>query len=246
MSRYKASFFHFLISLAIFVVLAYIILFHWYPEFFYAIDGGWEGMRIIVGVDLILGPLLTLVVFKAGKPGLKLDLTAIGTLQAVCLIAGLVIVYTERPIFFIYYEKHFYSASADSYTNNGVTTPDPEKYSDTVPAKVISILPENPIEEADFRTILFQDGIPVWAYQPTYQKLSEHMDKVMAGGIGEEELKDRDADGKLETWFEDNGGSFSDYVFIPIHSRYRDAFLGIRKSDGSFVDIIEIQPPIGG
>ena len=55
------------------------------------------------------------------------------------------------------------------------------------------------------------------------------MDKVMAEGISEEELKDRDADGKLETWLEDNGGSFNDYVFIPIHSRYRDALLAIRS-----------------
>lgn len=31
------------------------------------------------------------------------------------------------------------------------------------------------------------------------------MDKVMAGGISEEELKDRDADGKLEPWLEENG-----------------------------------------
>jgi len=243
-SRYEACFYHFLISLAIFVVLAYIILFHWYPDYFFAIDGGWEGMRIIIGVDLILGPMLTLVVFKAGKPGLKFDLSAIGTLQAVCLVAGLVIVYTERPIFFVYYAEHFYSSSADTYTNHGVATPDPARYSDTVPAKVISLLPGNPIEEADFRQILLQDGIPVWAYQPTYSKLSEHMDKVMAGGISEEDIRDRDDDGKLEVWLEENGGSFSDYVFIPIHSRYRDAFLGIRKSDSSFVDIIEIPPPM--
>jgi hypothetical protein len=244
MSRYEACFYHFLISLAIFVVLAYVILFHWYPDFFYAIDGGWEGMRIIIGVDLILGPMLTLVVFKAGKPGLKFDLAAIGTLQAVCLIAGLAIVYTQRPIFFVYYDEHFYSSSADSYTSNGVTVPDPSDYSDTVPAKVIALLPEHPIEEADFRVILFQDGIPVWAYERTYAKLSEHMEKVIAEGISEEELRDRDDDGKLEIWLEDNGGSFSDYVFIPIHSRYRDAFIGIRKSDDSFVDIIEIPPPL--
>ena len=189
MSRYEACFYHFLISLAIFVVLAYVILFHWYPDFFFAIDGGWEGMRIIIGVDLILGPMLTLVVFKAGKPGLKFDLTAIGTLQAACLIAGLVIVYTERPIFFVYYAEHFYSSSADSYTSNGVTVPDPTDYSDTAPAKVIALLPENLIEQADFLQILLHDGIPAWAYQPTYAKLSEHMDKVMAEGFGEEELR---------------------------------------------------------
>ena len=99
MSRYQAFSYHFLISLAIFFVLAYLVLYHWYPDIFFSIDGGWEGMRIIIGVDLILGPVLTLIVFRAGKPGLKFDLAAIGTLQAVCLTVGTCIVYSERPIF---------------------------------------------------------------------------------------------------------------------------------------------------
>ena len=43
------------------------MLFEWFPDFYYAIDGGWEGMRLIIGVDLVLGPMLTLVVFKARK-----------------------------------------------------------------------------------------------------------------------------------------------------------------------------------
>ncbi|MBQ73668.1 MAG: hypothetical protein CMQ20_01445 [Gammaproteobacteria bacterium] len=244
MSRYRAFFYHFLISLSIFFVLAYLVLYQWYPDFFYSIDGGWEGMRIIIGVDLILGPLLTLIVFRAGKPGLKFDLTAIGTLQAVCLAAGLYIVYSERPLFFIYYEKHFYSSSADTYTNYGVPTPDPHEFTDTIPAKVVSLLPENPIEEADFRKILFQDGIPAWVYKPTYRKLDEHMETVVTEGMNEEELRDRDSKGNLDAWLKENGGTFVDYAFIPIHSRYRDAFLGIRKSDQEIIAIVEIPPPL--
>jgi hypothetical protein len=85
MTRYHASFYHFLISFAIFILLSYLVLMVWYPEFFYSIDGGWEGMRIIIGVDLVLGPVLTLIVFRAGKPGLKMDLTLIGLFQGICL-----------------------------------------------------------------------------------------------------------------------------------------------------------------
>ena len=73
MSRYRAALYHLSISLIVFFFLTYLVLVHWFPGFFYAIDGGWEGMRIIIGVDLILGPTLTLMVFKVGKPGLKLD-----------------------------------------------------------------------------------------------------------------------------------------------------------------------------
>ena len=99
-----------------FVFLAYLVLAHWFPSFFYSIDGGWEGMRIIIGVDLILGPSLTLMVFKVGKPGLKLDLTLIGLFQSICLMAGVYVVYSERPLFFIYYDQHFYSTSADTFS----------------------------------------------------------------------------------------------------------------------------------
>lgn len=201
-------------------------------------------MRIIIGVDLILGPLLTLIVFRSGKPGLEFDLSTIVTLQVVCLAAGLYIVYSERPIFFIYYDKHFYSSSADTYTRYGVPAPDPHKFTDVMPAKVVFLLPENPIEEAGFRRILSQDGIPAWVYQPTYSNLQDHMDVVIEEGPSEDELRDRDEKGNLDRWLEQNGGTFGDFAFFPIHSRYRDAFLGIRKSDQSFVGIVEIPPPL--
>ena len=43
MTRIQAAFYHLLISLVVFFFLAYLILFVWYPDFFYTIDGGWEG-----------------------------------------------------------------------------------------------------------------------------------------------------------------------------------------------------------
>ena len=201
-------------------------------------------MRIIIGVDLILGPVLTLIVFKAGKPGLKLDLTLIGILQASCLTVGLYIIYTERPIFFIYYEKHFYSSSVDTFSQYGLTAPDPYEFAEKLPASVISLLPENPIEEADFRLELFKSKIPPWIHKRTYMKLDDYLDKVVREGADEKDLVSRDTQGNLRAWLVKYGGSFDNYAFIPIHSRYRNAYIGVRKSDKSFIDIVEIPPPI--
>ncbi len=244
MTRYHAAFYHLLISLAIFAVLTYLVLAVWYPGFFFSIDGGWEGMRIIIFVDIVLGPTLTLVVFKANKPGLKFDLTLIGLFQAVCLLAGTFIVYSERPVFFVYYDRHFYSSSADTFTRYGLESPDPARFSATTPAKVISLLPENPIEEADVRRILYQDGIPAWVYSPTYQPLEAHLPKIIDEGVTETSLRDRDTGGNLDRWLQKHDGKFSDFAFYPIHSRYRDAFLAIRRSNLAFEDIIEIPPPM--
>lgn len=244
-SRYEAAFWHFLLSLAVFVVLAWLVLFHWFPDFFYAIDGGWEGMRIIIGVDLVLGPTLTLIVFKAGKKGLRLDLTLIGLFQSICLAAGVWVVYSERPTFFVFYENHFYSASADSYARFGATPPDPYKFGDNPPAYVYAKVPDDPIEEANQRRVLFQTGMPYWANAASYVPLAEDgMEQVLASGADEDDLTARDVDGDLPPWLARHGGSFDDYAFVPIHSRYRDAFIGIRKADAKFVDILEIPPPM--
>jgi hypothetical protein len=43
------------------------ITYLWYPEFLFKTDGGWNGIRLIAGIDFIIGPTLTLIVYKAGK-----------------------------------------------------------------------------------------------------------------------------------------------------------------------------------
>ncbi len=78
-------------------------------------DGGWQGLRLLLGVDLVLGPLLTLIVYRAGKPGLRFDLTAIGIIQATCLAAGIWIVHGERPLAMVYSDGSFYSVTAQSF-----------------------------------------------------------------------------------------------------------------------------------
>lgn len=244
MSRYHASFYHFLISLGVFFVLAYLILFQWYPDFFYAIDGGWEGMRIIIGVDLILGPCLTLIVFKTGKPGLKMDLTLIGTFQSICLLAGVFIVYTERPTYFIYYEKHFYSINQETFQEYGVEAPEPTQFNSGIPAQLYIKLPDNPMEEAGMRKVLYQDGVPPWLYKPLFEPLAVYIPEIIAEGYKYAELIERDRNDAIPAWLSKHGGVLEDYSFYPIHSRYLDAFLVIEKQELVFVGIIEIAPPM--
>lgn len=243
MSRYLAAFYHLLISIAIFAVLAYLIVFVWYPDFFYSIDGGWEGMRIIIAVDLVLGPCLTLIVFKTGKPGLKFDLTAIGLFQAICLAAGTYLVYTERPLFFVYYEGHFYSASADTYARFETTAPDPFDHSDSTPAFVVAMLPADPIEEADFRAQLYLDRLPVWTFEKTYESMDQHLDKILTKAYPMEKLRSRDEDGKLEPWLTKHGGVAEDFAFYPVHSRYVRPFVAIDRRTNEFVGVLDVPAP---
>ncbi len=63
-NRYQAFGLHLGISFLIFMILASIIIFFWYPGFLFSTDGGWQGIRLIAGVDLVIGPFLTLMIYK--------------------------------------------------------------------------------------------------------------------------------------------------------------------------------------
>jgi hypothetical protein len=93
--------------MAIFFVLFYLIVFEWYPSYYFFIDGGIRGILTIFFVDVILGPGLTLFLFKPGKPGLKFDMTMVILFQLSALIWGVNNVYTERPSLTVFYNGQF-------------------------------------------------------------------------------------------------------------------------------------------
>ena len=171
MSRWVAFAIHLGISLAIFLVLLGIIFTLWFPGILFSIDGGWNGLRIIIGVDLVLGPLLTLIVFKAGKPGLKFDLTCIGLFQATCLVAGMWIVHSERPLALVLAYDTLYSLSADEFEDYGRDPALLEEFPGGYPKLVYTELPENDIE-ADIVSIRSQFiGDPLYIQTERYQAM---------------------------------------------------------------------------
>lgn len=106
-TRKQAFMTHLFISMAVFFVLLYLIIFKWYPSYYFHIDGGYRGIATIFLVDVVLGPGLTLLVFKPGKPSLKFDMTVIIILQIVALSWGVKSVYSERPALTVFYDGKF-------------------------------------------------------------------------------------------------------------------------------------------
>lgn len=99
MNKFYAGGIHFLISFFVGIVLLALCWFVWYPAPMLIAIGGVEIFLLIVGIDVILGPLLTLVVFKSGKKGMKFDLAVIAILQLSALAYGVATLLEARPAF---------------------------------------------------------------------------------------------------------------------------------------------------
>lgn len=102
--RLKASGIHLGISLSLAIVAALLVFQVWYPYPYREISGGRELFLLVVAVDVVMGPLMTLAVFNLNKPrrALRGDLTAIGLLQLAALAYGLWTVAVARPVHMVF------------------------------------------------------------------------------------------------------------------------------------------------
>jgi hypothetical protein len=99
--RLRASGIHLGLSLAIALLAAWLVFGLWYPYPYREISGGRELFAILVSVDVVLGPLITLAVFdRVKKPlsELRRDLAVVALLQLSALGYGLYTVYVARPV----------------------------------------------------------------------------------------------------------------------------------------------------
>jgi hypothetical protein len=114
-SRLRATGIHLSICAIIYLATLYVIVVHWYPGFHLEVDGGWRGLRIMAGVDLVLGPMLTLIIFNPLKARklIAFDLACIGATQLAALIWGFYAIHSQRPVVVSFYQGAFLSATEE-------------------------------------------------------------------------------------------------------------------------------------
>ncbi len=160
MTRYRASLTHLAISAVIVGAVLAIVFLIWYPGATFEIAGAVNPVYVLVSVDLVLGPLLTLIVYKQGKPGLKFDLSCSAAVQLAALIYGSYTLHAERP--------HYLVFAIDRVTLVASKTVDESLIRDqsisTKPlreiVRVFARAPGDPEEFQDFMSSVLFDGMP--------------------------------------------------------------------------------------
>ncbi len=120
MSRFYAAWVHLLVCIAVGALLFAFFWFVWYPAPLFRAVGGLDIFLMVVGVDVVLGPLLTLIVFKAGKKSLKFDLGVIVCLQLIALAYGVYTLSIGRPVYIAGLGHRFDVIHANDVTNESL------------------------------------------------------------------------------------------------------------------------------
>ncbi len=245
-TRKQAFMTHLLISLAVFFVLLYLIIFKWYPSYYFHIDGGYRGIATIFFVDVVLGPGLTLLVFKPGKPGLKFDMSAIVILQIVALSWGVKSVFAERPALTVFYDGKFSCMNHSDVSDFNLE----RLMLDNGKTPLLAVLPR-PSTHKEYQDMMLEafkrGSAEIYVFSErllpmdvvgTTQVMNYHLD-VPNSFTGSQD----DIERYRKIWsdyLEDNPESSRRYLYYPMSCRYQNVLAVFDPESSSIVDFLPV------
>ncbi len=114
-ARLLAFITHLITSAGIITAFSLFVYLIWYPSPYHIIHSTLDVIKNLVLVDVVLGPILTLVLFDIRKPHkeLRRDISIVVLIQLAALVWGGHITYKMRPLVAAYYENTFFTVTRE-------------------------------------------------------------------------------------------------------------------------------------
>lgn len=246
MSRWKAAALHLSISALIGLVSAALIFGVWYPRPYGQATGANELVLLLMGVDIVLGPLLTLAVFRSGKRGLKFDLVVIALLQACAFAYGMSIVVRARPAFVVAAVDRFNLVLANDLSAEDLAKGHAAPFRAapwTGPMVVGSEVPK----DAKERSKLLMSGMSgkdIERMPEYYVDYASVVPELLKRAKALDQLKGKTPDAMeiIDAWRQDHASLAGNTVWIPLEAPQGSFTMLIDRTSGRPVDALPINP----
>lgn len=222
--RLKASAIHLGLSLAIALLAATLVFGIWYPYPYREISGGRELFLLLVSVDVILGPLITLAVFNRSKPWreLRRDLALVVLIQLSALAYGLWTVSVARPVHLVFEIDRFRVVHAIDIA--------PELLDKTPPGVValpftgptlLAVRPFRDPQESSDATLAALQGVQLGFRPDLWQAYADAIPQVLKAAHPVQALKTRFADraAEIDRLLLAAGAKPDSVVYLPMAGR---------------------------
>lgn len=240
-ARFKAFLIHGLISIILALLIVGLVFFIWYPAPLAKAIGVTHIFLIMLTIDVILGPLLTLLVYRQGKKTLFFDLTVIVLLQISALGYGLWTISQGRPAWLVFNVDRFDVVRINELDNRKIEQA-PQEYqrpSWLYPRWVAAIAPKN-IEENNrvtFEAVF--SGVDIAQRPNLYTSLNTQKLKIQNKAISLKELyKYNEKQDVANTLHKAPQAT----AFVPLKANAVDMTVLINKETGEVVKIVDLRP----
>lgn len=232
---------HLLLSIVVFLAIIALTVWLWYPPPFFWIDGGLQVTLLAAAVDIVAGPLLTLVVYRPKKPTLVMNLTVIAAVQAAALAWGVQVLYAQRPVlaaFVGHQQNRFFPVTEEQASGGKRSLDELRALSAARPPLVFIDLPDN---DAEAVRLLTSSGESVLRQTDRFRSIDgERLQRIVQASRTPRnyEVLAPDMAAAMKRFAAEHGGDADAFAFVPVVGRFGNAMLALSRRDGSVIDVV--------
>lgn len=245
MTRWRAAGIHLAISAFIAAAVFAVIRLLWYPGALFEGAGGRELFVLIAVVDVTLGPLMTLIVFKAGKPGLRFDLATIAILQVAALGYGAMVLFESRPVWIVFVKDRFELTRANQVleAERSKARAPFDTLSITGPSLAGAEMPADPNEQLRIAISalggLDINGFP--QYLVPYERVRGQV-KAKAKPLAELRQFNPGQEARIQALETFQGRKAAEVGFLPMRAGRHDLVALVDRGSGEFLGTVRLEP----
>jgi hypothetical protein len=232
MRRTKAALIHLGISATIGSVILCLMVFLWYPFPYFAAMGGEDLVLLLVGVDIALGPIITLIIFDTQKKSLWFDLSVVAAVQLAALIYGTSVMFQARPVFTVFNDNRFdviIAADVSDKEHAKVT----DKAFQTIPVTGPRVVSMKTVDRQETQRMMFS-GINTRAFTQHYLPYEAHAATAAKSSRSIADLQANDAVGtaRVKAYLSSKRLDEAKVGYLPVYTRNRDMIALLDRSNG--------------
>lgn len=236
-----AIFIHFAGSLVLAAIALTFVFFIWCPGPLAGAVGVSGIIWLLLGVDLLLGPLLTAVVYKPGKSGLVFDLSVIVVIQLAAFGYGFSAIAAARPAWLVYSGYRFDLVQANELDHRFLAdTPLAYRHAPWFGPGWVAARP--PADTQKRNQLIFESvggGFDMPQRPDLYVPLGQERELIKRRAIALEKLGTMHGENALRelrvSWPEADG-------YFPLLAKSRHMSVLVNRDRGGVVAVVDLKP----
>jgi hypothetical protein len=245
LSRWAAAGLHLIASVIIAIIVIIAMLYIWYPSPYFQAMGGTGLLLLVTGVDVVIGPLITLIIFNTQKKSLKFDLLCVGIVQIAALAYGVSTMFQARPVYTVFNKDRFDVIIA--------VEPDPKELAKATDAAFKSlplagpqiVAMVEPSDKKETERILFS-GINSRAFTQYYVPYEAKAKDAAAASQSIAQIRKTDVRyaESLKAYLVGKKLDENGVGFLPLYTRNEDMTMMLDGVSGKILAIVPISPVV--
>jgi len=245
LNRWQASGLHLAISALIAIAVVALMLLLWYPRPYFEAMGGDTLILLLIGVDVVIGPLITLIIFNTAKKELRTDLAVIAVLQLAALLYGSHVMFEARPVYNVFVVDRFETIAANQIDSASLGLVRDGEFSSlpiTGPRIVAARQPDDPQRKADIIMSAMKGGPDLSALPDLYVPYAQFRRDAATSArpLAELAKKQPGETAAIRSFADAHPGE--QLGFLPMKARNRDMAVVVDTQTGNVVGILPVHP----